>query len=143
MTRAEPALSAKHTVEIMNRPGVSRSAFLFGLPLGIGVLCLIHFGPLRSTVAYRYVSHPVECVEVLMFCVAVGALAAKLQRSFLERRVCRMSILSAWDGKPAPVAQANQLLRELDKLPARLNDTWMVRRIAAVLQFLCSRGSAN
>jgi biopolymer transport protein ExbB/TolQ len=127
----------------MHRPGVAKNAFLLGLPFGIGILCLINLGPLKNTTAHRYLSHPVECVEVLMFCVAIGALAGKLTRSFLERRVCRTNILPAWDGKAVPVSQAAELLRELDKLPRRLHTTWLARRAAAVLHFLESRGSAN
>jgi biopolymer transport protein ExbB/TolQ len=107
------------------------------------VLCLIYFGPFRQTVALRYVSHPVECVEVVMFCMAVGALAAKMKRYFVERRACRSRILPAWDGRTVAVSEAANLLHELDRLPERWHDTWIAKRAAAVLEFLRSRGSAD
>jgi biopolymer transport protein ExbB/TolQ len=119
------------------------TAFILGIPLGVAVLCLMHFGPLRHTLARRYVSHPVECVEVVMFSMAVAALAAKARRYLGERRACRASILPAWDGKAACVDQAGDLLRRLDLIPKRFRDTWIARRARAVLEFLCSRGSAN
>src|SRR5262249_53284463 len=42
-----------------------------------------------------------------------------------------------------PVEEANRLLTALEALPRRLHGTYLVRRVAAVLAFLSSRGSAN
>lgn len=118
------------------------AAFAVGLPLGAAILGVILFGPLRESPAHRYVSHPVECVEVVMFCCALGALGAKLARSLMERAACRTEILPPWDGKAMPVAEGSKLLATLGKLPRRLQNTYLVNRTAAVLNFLCSRGSA-
>jgi biopolymer transport protein ExbB/TolQ len=110
--------------------------------MAAGILCLIHLGPLRETTLRRYVSHPVECVEVVMFCGALGALGAKLWGHRTERRACGATILPPWDGQAVAVTEAGKLLAELSKLPQRLQSTLIVKRVAAVLDFLCSRGSA-
>jgi hypothetical protein len=106
------------------------------------MLMLIHFGPLRQTEARRYVSHPVECIEVVMFCCALGALGAKLWQNWNERRVLTANVLPEWDGRPVAIVEASTLLAGLNRLSPRQLDTFLARRVAAVLGFLCSRGSA-
>ncbi len=118
------------------------AAFLVGLPLAAGILALVHFGPLRASPVARYLSHTVECVEVVMFCVALGALGAKLWLGPRERRACRAEVLPPWDGKPLPVGEATKLLAGVTRLPGRLRDTSLVNRVAGVLDFLGRRGSA-
>jgi biopolymer transport protein ExbB/TolQ len=117
-------------------------ALLGGVPLAVGVLCSIHFTSVAQTEAARYVHNPVEWVEVLMFCCAASALAAKLWQHARERLAGRYELLPPWDGNPAPLAEAARLLAGLNRLPARLHRTRLVRRVAAVLDFLCRRGSA-
>jgi biopolymer transport protein ExbB/TolQ len=125
------------------RAGTALPAFVVGVPLAAGVLSLFHFGPLKATEAARYVSHRVECVEVLLFCCAISALGFKLWNSRRERAACRRAVLPPWDGAPAPVEEAPLLLAELGQLPYRLRNTYLVCRVAAVLDFLCSRRSAD
>jgi biopolymer transport protein ExbB/TolQ len=117
-------------------------AFTLGLPLAAGVLGVVQFGPLRETPLRRYLSHPVEMVEITLFCVALAALTAKLLVYLGERRACRAAVLPPWDGKPVPVAEAGRLLAGLGKLPRRWQGTRIVKRAADVLDFLRSRGSA-
>jgi biopolymer transport protein ExbB/TolQ len=117
-------------------------ALLGGVPLAVGILALIHFTSIAHTEAARYVHNPVEWVEVLMFCCAASALAAKLWQHGRERRAGRHELLQQWDGTPEPVGEAGKLLARLNRLPAGLHRTWLVRRVAAVLDFLCRRGSA-
>jgi hypothetical protein len=45
--------------------------------------------------------------------------------------------------RPSARAEASNLLALVGKLPARLLDTCLVRRVEAILEFLCKRGSAN
>jgi biopolymer transport protein ExbB/TolQ len=111
--------------------------------LAAGILSLIHLGPLRDTLARRYVSHPVEYVEVVMFCGALGALAAKLIGYLFERRACRNAILPPWNGRAVAVSEATKLLAGLKQLPRRWQNTRIARRTAGVLEFLCARGSAT
>jgi hypothetical protein len=128
--------------EIGRRSGATVTAFVIGLPLATAILGTIYFGPLHATEAFRYVSHPVECVEVVFFCVALGALASKFWQSGRERSACHSDVVPRWDGQPMSLDQASKLLAGLDRLPRRLRNTYLVRRVAAVLDFLCQRRSA-
>ena len=89
------------------RTRTTMAAFLVGLPLAAGVLAGVHFGAARLPAIQElehYVSNPVECVEVVLFCCAISALAAKVLRSRIERGACRMNMLPAWDGRPVPIS---------------------------------------
>lgn len=131
------------------RPATTLFAFLFGLPLAAAVLLAVHLadGPVRDTQAYqyaeRYLAHPVGGAEVVLFCCALGGLLAKLWYARRERLVARRAVLPQWDGRPVPVSEAQPLLASLDRLPSRLRRTFLVRRVSAVLDFLCQRRSAR
>ena len=84
--------------DTVRRSSTTVAAFLIGLPLAAAILGTIYRGPWRDTEVFRYVSHPVECVEVLMFSMAVGALFAKFVSSRRERAACREEALPPWDG---------------------------------------------
>ena len=118
-------------------------ALLIGVPLAAGILAVLYSEPLRDSKAHEYVKNPVECVEVVMFCTALGALATKLLRNISERRASKRELLPAWDGKPVPVSDAAGLLVQLDKVPRGWHYTGIVRRVHATLDFLCRRGSAQ
>jgi len=118
-------------------------AFLIGVPLGATILSVIYFGPLRESIARRYVTHPVECVGVLMFSIAAAGLLTKLIACRTERRACRMAIVPPWDGKTISVENARVLLSEVMRLPRRIQNTFLVQRTIAALEFLSSRGSAD
>jgi hypothetical protein len=124
------------------RSGALAAAFIIGLPLAAALLAFIHEGPLRHTILRRYVSHPVEYVEVVMFCGAFGVFLSKLRNVARERRACGLQVVPPWDGHAVAVSEANKLLAGLAQVPRRLHDTLIVRRVGAVLDFLVSRGSA-
>jgi hypothetical protein len=124
------------------RLGSTGAAFLIGLPLATVVLGLFHFGPLRHSTAFRYVEHPVQWAEVVMFCCGVGALAAKLLRARVEAEACRFDVLPRWDGQPVVIERAGDLMASLHRLPGRLRDTVLGRRIQAIVEFVCQRKSA-
>jgi len=119
------------------------AVFLVGLPLAALILGLIHLGPLKDSPYRRYFIHPVECVEVVLFCCALTALGGKLWRYVRERSACRMNVLPAWDGQPAAVDEAEKMLADLAKAPRRWQNTYFIQRLAAVLDFLHCRGSAD
>jgi len=78
-----------------------------------------------------------------MFCMALGALTAKLMAFGVERRACRTAILPLCRGATVPVSEAGKLLAGVRQLPRRLQNTVIVRRAAGALDFLCHRGSAE
>jgi biopolymer transport protein ExbB/TolQ len=129
------------------RSGSTAAAFLIGIPLAATVLGFVLYGPGRETneahkVAYRYLSHPVECVEVLLFCCALGTLVVKLWAALGEKRACRGGLLPAWDGKPVPVGEAPALLALLNRQPRRLQQTWLAQRLRGAVEFVYQRRSA-
>jgi biopolymer transport protein ExbB/TolQ len=119
------------------------AAFLFGVPATAGVLALVQVGPLRDTELYRYLSHPVEAVEVLMFCCALGALLAKVAAAWRERAAFGGEVLPAWDGRPVSPAEATALLAAARRHGRGWLGTCLGRRVTAILDFVTSRASAN
>jgi hypothetical protein len=119
------------------------AAFLVGVPAAVGILALVNVGPLQDTVLHRYLSHPVEAVEVLLFCCALGALLAKAVGAWRQRAAFRQEALPPWDGQPVPAEEAAVLLHGLRRLGRGWQGSSLGRRVAAVLDFVVSRGSAN
>jgi hypothetical protein len=118
------------------------AAFVVGLPLAAVILFFIHQQPAGS-LARRYVSHPVENVEVLLFCCALGALLAKLGSMLVERVAFRQNLVPSWDGDTVQISEAARLLVEVERRPGWLRSTCLGRRVSNVLEFLTSRGSAT
>jgi biopolymer transport protein ExbB/TolQ len=125
------------------RSSSTLAAFVVGVPLAVGVLGLIQFGPLASLGLKRYTEHPVEIVELVLFSCALGALGAKVLGSLRERAACRLELLPAWDGKPVPAADATRLRAEAHENAGRLKNSCIARRLDAILDFTSKRGTAD
>lgn len=138
---AESSTSAR--VLMQRRVSIALPAFALGIPLAALVIYLICWGPGKETEYERYLSHHVEKVEVLLFCCAFAALASKLWQSRRERAVFGTNLLPSWDGTPMPADEAPQLLAGLTRLPYRLQNSYLGCRVASVLDFVCSRRSAD
>jgi biopolymer transport protein ExbB/TolQ len=113
------------------------------MPVGIGLLLFLHHGPYHDSHLIQYVEHPVEMTEVVMFCCAVGALLAKIIASWTERSARNRELLPPWSGEPAPVLEAGRLRERLNEHSGRVQNTYLGRRVAGVLEFVQSRGSVN
>lgn len=124
------------------RAGVMASAVLLGVPLSAAVLALAWYGPIARTPYGRYFVHPVEHAEVVLFCLALGALVGKLWQYVRERRAVRGDVLPSWDGRPVPPVEASRLLAEFAQRPASLREGVLGRRVHAVLDFVRRRCSA-
>jgi biopolymer transport protein ExbB/TolQ len=125
-----------------SRASAMRAALLFGFPLAGVILLPVQSGLFPGTLLERYLSHPVEWVEVLLFCWALALLGLKYLQALAERRATRFPVLPAWNGETAPVSEAARLLEDVDRLPARRRGSWFVNRVRAVLDFVRSRNSA-
>lgn len=117
--------------------------FLLGLPLAGAAWALVLGTPLAESEVRRYFSHPVEAVEIVMFCVAVGAFVAKLITLRSEKSSLKADLVSHWNGTPVEVDQAPRLLGNLLSKPARQKQTWLGQRCAAALDYLVQRKSTE
>src|SRR5262249_4484479 len=68
---------------------------------------------------------------------------AKLFALRAERRALRAGVLPRWDGQAVAVEEAPRLLARLAAVPSRLRNTFLYQRVAAVLDFLACRKSAD
>lgn len=117
--------------------------FLLGLPLA-GVAWAVVLGtPLAETEIRRYFSHPVEAVEIVMFCVAMGVFLAKLITLRSEKASLKSDLIPHWNGIPVDVDQAPRLLANLLSKPAKQKETWLGQRCAAALEYLVQRKSTD
>lgn len=139
---ASSSSSATDRAAVRARRSSVMPALLIGVLLAAAILGVLRYGPLRESHAAEYVKNPVECLEVVMFCTALGALLTKLLHHRSERRAIGLDVLPEWDGKRVPVSEAAGLLAKLDSVPSGLHQTGLVRRVHGVLDFLCQRGSA-
>lgn len=132
--------------QFQRRTGTAVPAFALGLPIAVALLWTFHMGPLKDTTAARYLKHEVECVELTLFCCAAAALGTKLARSVREKAVVRAAergdVVPTWNGEAVPVDEATTLLGRLAQLPRRWHRTYLMGRVADVLDFLESRRSA-
>ncbi|MCI0681388.1 MAG: MotA/TolQ/ExbB proton channel family protein [Gemmataceae bacterium] len=119
------------------------AAFVIGVPLGLGVLWALHDGPWQGSEWKRYVEHPVEMAEVLLFCCALTALAGKLLGGLRERWAFAYDLLPRWNGKAVPVTEAQTLRQHVAGQPRHVRSSWLGQRVAGVLDFVNSRGSVN
>lgn len=115
-------------------------AFVIGLPLGIGLLGLIHYGPYHDELLVRYTSYPVEWASLVLFTCALGALLTKLIGYWLELTAFRSELLPPWQGQPVAATEAEVLLAQLNQQRGR--HSFLGRRIVNVLEFVRSRQSA-
>lgn len=143
MSTAAAASAPAREERAQRKFGPMFGAVTIGLPLAGAILWVLLYGPLAGTSFERYVRHPAECVEIVMFGMAVGALLGKLLGVLVEMAASRRTLLPAWDGKPVPVSEAGPLLDALDKQPGWLRSTYLGGRVHAVLEFLNKRGSAT
>jgi hypothetical protein len=117
--------------------------FLIGIPLAAGFLTLVLNGPFQDSPLQRYLHHPVEMVEVVMFSCACTALVLKLLGGSRERAALKIEMLPPWDGQPIPVSAAPGLRAALHDRAGKWLGSIVVRRVDAVLDFVGCRGSAD
>jgi biopolymer transport protein ExbB/TolQ len=113
------------------------------LPLAVLVLASFYWGPLRQSVLHRYVSHPVECVEVLMFCCAACGLAAKWYGATRQNAAFFRLRLPDIASGTLSLDHAGAILDETAALPAHWRATWLGHRIVEILNFVKQRRSVQ
>jgi biopolymer transport protein ExbB/TolQ len=132
-------------MSLSSRPGsfAGAASFLVGIPLGIAFLWAVRAGPWQHVPWKRYLEHPVEMAEVILFAGALTALAGKILSCWRQRLALRQEALPGWNGQAVPTTDARALREHLAQQPSHLQSSWLGRRIAGVLEFVQSRGSVN
>ncbi len=119
------------------------TVFLFGIPLGALAVGVLSSPLVNSETVHRYVSHPVEQAEIILFCCALTALVIKAMNYLRERSALDVRVVPRWDGKPMPAAEATKLRAMWERERESFRTTWFGKRIGAVLDFVSNRGNAN
>ncbi len=118
-------------------------ALLLGVPLGIGLLTLAEFLLPEGALLRRYLIHPVEKVEVVLFCCALVALVAKVLDVPRQHLALARSVLPAWDGQAIPASEADKYLNMARQQPRWVRVSTVGQRRENVLHFVASRKSAG
>jgi biopolymer transport protein ExbB/TolQ len=134
-----------------NTPGVSARrtgsqvlVFVLGLAATFGVYAAVHEYAHPESLLVRYVAgHWVEYVETWLFLWAMLAIAAKVLALRYERAALATRQLPRWHGEPVPVAQAEAMLQQLNRLPRWWQGSMVVQRLHAALGFVQQRGSTE
>lgn len=134
------ARSARTLTDTRRGSFVTWFTFGVGVPAGIGLLYLIEHGPWQNATIQRYVHHQAEQAVVVFFTCCMAALAAKFLATMKERYAQAQQLLPSWDGKPVPVSEVTPLAQTLTL--AGVSNTYIGRRIANILNFVASRGTA-
>lgn len=137
------AKSARAALETRRGSLVTWFTFIVGVPLGVGALHLVHHGPWQNETIQRYVTHEAEQAVVVLFFCCVSAFLAKLCTALRERVVHAQNLLPAWDGKQIAPSEVTQLQQKLNLAWDGVKSTYLGRRVANILNFVASRGSAN
>lgn len=119
-------------------------AFVLGIPIAWVAMAYLEHGPWKEHELIEYVKHPVEKVELTLFVAALFVLGAKGINAFVfEKSAFRGEPIEAWKGQAVPVSEVGRLWTALAEKPRSFFSTYLGRRIAAVLDFVRSRGSAQ
>lgn len=137
------AKSARAALETRRGSFVTWFTFIVGIPLGVGALHLVHNGPWQDALVQRYVKHEAEMAVVVLFFCCMAAFVGKLLAAMKERYVHAQKLLPDWDGNPSSAGEVTQLQQSLNLVWDSVKSTFLGRRIANILNFVGSRGSAS
>lgn len=129
--------------KLTRRSSSTMAALLLGIPLGLAVLVLLNSSLFAKCEFQRYLKHPVQHAIVIFFFSALGTLGVKLLAARRERHIFSVLPIPPWNGKVGPISEAQPLLSRLRTLSSRMQSTYLFRRVEAILDFLCHRGSAT
>ncbi|WP_145112781.1 MotA/TolQ/ExbB proton channel family protein [Botrimarina mediterranea] len=134
----------------MMPPITSIANWLLRLPLLWGGLATLAFyaamqgGMIGSPILARYCAlHPVEVTSMLLFFVAMAALAIRLTAVLAHLGATRVEPLGPTPAEGQSVGEAPQLLAKLDSLSGPLQRTPLVRRLRAALGYVVNVGSGD
>lgn len=108
------------------------AAIVAGIPLAALALAGARFSPVGRELLDRYLAHPLEQVELALFCCGMGVFLVKLWS--LRREWAALGYegwLPAWNGVPAQPQEAGAWARHAAS--RGMKNTWLARRYANAL----------
>lgn len=118
-------------------------SLIIGIPVAVGFWIMVMFGPIESPIMKRYLGHPVEFVEIVMFSCAITALIFKFSKIIKEKNALRKTLIPVWDNIQVHPLETATLLENLNTASEQTKKTIVFRRFLNVLQFVKQRGSAE
>lgn len=116
----------------------------WGLAATFGFYLLVGWGIIQSALVSRYFAgHPVEYIETALFFVGVAALLFKAADLAFQFSAIPDTKLPAASAGGDEVVRSSELLAFIKKMPARLRDTYLGRRLDNALRYIHQSDSAD
>jgi len=117
---------------------------IWGMAIWVAFYTLVRQGVISHPLIDRYLAgHPVEYIEAAMFFVGMAALAIKLIDVVYQHAMLgRVALPHPAEGADRP-ENCPRLLAKLEKLPARLAEGYLARRLREALQYVDRKGEAD
>ncbi|MEN6496271.1 MAG: MotA/TolQ/ExbB proton channel family protein [Thermoguttaceae bacterium] len=121
---------------------LAKSPLLWGGLASLGFYALIHRGLLGEQFFQRYCAHhTVEYVETVLFFIGLAALLTKLLDIAAQSHRVRLTLLEPVTHGSQTLEDCDVLLDQLDQVPERWQDDYLVRRFRDALEYLRRSGT--
>ncbi|HJQ78453.1 MAG TPA: MotA/TolQ/ExbB proton channel family protein, partial [Lacipirellulaceae bacterium] len=121
-----------------------RQPLVWGLVVGTWFYALLYQGVIDSPKLWRYMAgHWVEVVEGAFFFVGMAMLVLRLVEIAGQRKSDALTTLGAVPPGGQRVEDCEGLLAKLEKLPARIQQSYLARRLREAVEFVRRKGSAD
>ncbi len=126
------------------------SEWLLRQPVVWGSLACLAFyaaivqGASQDSFLGRYfASHEVETITTTLFFIGTAALVFKLVGLVLQSASLNQTLLTEAPAEGQSVHEADDLLEQLDRAPAALRDSYLLRRLRETLEYVKRKNSAD
>jgi biopolymer transport protein ExbB/TolQ len=121
-----------------------RQPLLWGVVVGAWFYAVLYQGVIDSPKLWRYMAgHWVEVVEGAFFFVGMAALLLRLIEIAGQRKSAALITLGAVPPGGQRVEDCESLISRLEKLPARIQQSYLARRLREAIEFVRRKGSAD
>ena len=123
---------------------IASSPLLWGSVACCGFYAVLSYDLVESEFLTRYfASHPVEYAAAIMFFVGLAALAIKSIDVSRQSQGLARTLFGPVPQGGQPVTDCRPLAARLDQLPAREQDSYLIRRLRAALEHVRRNGTAE
>jgi biopolymer transport protein ExbB/TolQ len=121
-----------------------RQPLLWGVVVGSWFYALLYQGVIDSPRLWRYMAgHWVEVVEGALFFIGMAALVIRLIDIISQRKQASRITMGSVPFGGQRFEDCDRLLAQLDDLPARLQESYLARRLRESVEFVRRKGSAD